>query len=220
MPFFARVEIALACGDDFIHSGCEHFLAQRGEIVVPAEFVPEFERLALVGRKHRFEIDLVLKAGALRDLCEHFSPVAIHDRIEFSECREEVIADGAIVARADVIADGPGVNHLIAKWEICERLRGGELALRGVARRLRERALVINTEAVFDCVLNVAFRVDRAGEVMMQIAAFGHAMEEIFEEHRIAANIFEILSRALGGGLRVCCCRRQDDACKHYAHCD
>src|SRR5580658_10173492 len=143
----------------------------------------------------------MLKPGALGNFCKHFSPVPVHNRIEFSESGEEVIADGAIVARADIIADGPGVNHLIAKWKICERLRGGELAFRGVAWRLGEAALAIDAEAVFDRVLNVAFGVDRAGEVMMQIGAFWHAMEKIFEEHRIVADGFEILGRARGWGL-------------------
>ena len=135
---------------------------------------------------------------------EHFTPVFVGDGIEFSECGEEVMADVAIVWRGDEIADGPGINHMVAQRKIGKRLRGGYFALRGIARRRRKgHDDAVNTQAVCHGVVDVAFGVHRAGKVMVQIAALGHARQKIHQRGGIVARGFQELRGAVGGRRRL-----------------
>src|SRR5580704_19492842 len=98
----------------------------------------------------------MLRAGAMDYFGEHFAPVLVGDRIEFSECGEEMMADVAIVWRGDEIADGPGINHVVAQWKIRQSLGGGYFALRRITGWRREGCDdAVNAQAVGDGVVNV-----------------------------------------------------------------
>jgi hypothetical protein len=122
----------------------------------------------------------MLGAGAVHYFGEHFAPMLVGDWIEFSERGEKMMADVAIVGRRDEIADGPGIDYVVAQRKIRECLRGGYFALRRIARRRREsHDDAVDAQAVCHGIINVAFGVHRAGKVMVQISALGHARQKI-----------------------------------------
>ena len=105
---------------------------------------------------------------------EHFTPMPIRHRIEFPERREKMVPHVAIVGAGNKIADGPAINHVIAQRKIRQRLLRGDAALRRIARGLREcRCDAVNTQAFLHRVINIAFCIDGAGKVIVQIAALG-----------------------------------------------
>ena len=85
----------------------------------------------------------------------------------------------------------------------------------GYGLRLIERLLGrIHAETVFDGLLNEGLGVDGAVQMIVQIGALGHALQEVSQSERIVAHALQLVDRALGRGLHLLCrlCR-----CGRYA---
>src|SRR4029077_608834 len=95
---------------------------------------------------------------------------------------EVLVGEGAGCGNAAFTADGLGrdaARHFLG-FEECER---GE----------------IDAESVFGAGANPSFGVDGAGEVAVEVSAFGHAQEEVVKLERILADGFEGAGGALLG---------------------
>ncbi len=110
------------------------------------------------------------------------------------------MAHVAVVGSRHKIADRPGIDYVVAQRKIRQRLSGGYFALRGIAGRRRKRHNdAVNAQAIFHGIVNVAFGIDRTGKVMVQIAALGHARQEIHQCGGIVARRLQKLRGAICG---------------------
>ena len=193
----AGVEVAAAVGDRRGKAGREYALPQLGEIIGPGDLAGELEHLALIGREHRFEIDLVLRRRAVRHLSQHLAPVAVRHEIELVEGREEVQANIGVGGARRKVSRRERVDRVTAEHEIRQRARRGKASGFGRARRRFDRKRrAVDAVAVFHRVPDVAFRVHRAREVMMEVAAFGHPFEKMHQQWARRAQLCESGSRA------------------------
>src|ERR1700677_86807 len=92
------------------------------------------------------------------------------------------------------------IDRLVAKDEVGQRARGRESARRRIARWCDDRiAPAVDAVAVLHCVADVALRIDRAGEVMMQVATLRHSLEKMHQQRALRSDVVQIRGRAIGG---------------------
>ncbi len=161
---------------------------------------------------------LVLIGGAADHLIEPGTGMSRIDAAEFLEGPEKMVVPRLPFRRHEA-AHGEGVDQAVVKAEILVDSRSrnfARFALRRGARcrmRLIERILGrIHAETVFDGLLNEGLGIDGAVQMIVQIGALGHALQEVAQSKRVVADALELLHSALGRGLhllrRLCRCGR------------
>ena len=187
-------------------------------------------------RLHQLEILLVLRGGARRDLVEKLTGMTRVGAAEFGEGSEEMV-----VARyglgGDEAAHGKGIDQLVVKSLVLERFRGWNVAgladrlgLGSGLDRLRLREPLrhsVYAELVIGADADERLGVDRAIQMIVQIGALRHALQEVAQSERVVADSFELLHRALGGcGLHLLRhirgggrCQERNDACPEASSC-
>ena len=138
--------------------------------------------------------------GAARDLGEHVARLAAVRRAELVERGEEVV-----VARLDAVAEAlhrPGAQNLVVGDVVAERV--AERPLAGGARPgLREQRDHVHADAAGRAAADHRLRVHGARQVVVQVAALGHVVEERVALHLVAAVALQVLGRSqLGRGSR------------------
>ncbi len=207
---FGFVEIGARYGDVVAQAFGEKLIAEIAEaaIGVPAEFFGDGGGV-LEGRSfHQFEVLLVLRGGAGGDFVEKFAGVDVRNAVEFREGVEEMIV-AADAGGGDETAHGECVNERVVEMLIGHGVSGGDIAV--AADGLRREAVrhgarlekrvggEIHAEIVFGGGANPGFGVDRAGEVVVQVRALGHADEKCVEIQRIGAGEIERVRGAIFG---------------------
>jgi hypothetical protein len=186
--------------------------AHRREIVVPANLAPEADRFTLIGCEHRLEVDLVLNRGAMRNLGEHLPPVAVGDQIELEKRFEEMNERAAVLGGGYEIPAGERVDRQVAECVVVDRAFRRPHALRGIARRRDDGERRVDAVAVFERVVDVTLGVDGTGQMVVQVAALGHSLEEVEQSLRITVHGGQICRGAVrGGGVPRHRCRHEDE---------
>jgi len=95
----------------------------------------------------------------------------------------------AIFRRGMEIPDRQRVNHQVAKNKIADRLRRRQQSTNRIARRRQylERSAV-DAIPIFHRVVDVAFRVHGAGQMMVQVAALRHPLEKAHQLQRLLSH--------------------------------
>jgi hypothetical protein len=107
--------------------------------------------------------------------------------------------------RGNEAAHGKRVDQRVVEILIGEGLRGGHLARAAVGLgRHQSMACKVHAKAVFRGVAKESLGVDSAGQMVVQVRAFGHPREKRFEVERIRARGFIRAGRALLGSSRRC----------------
>ena len=168
------------------------------------------------GRDERLEVLLVLGRGAAGDLGEHVPRLAAVGRAELVERGEEVV-----VAGLDAVAEAlhrPGAQDLVVEDVVAERV--AERPLAGGARSgLREQRDHVHADAAGRAAADHRLRVHGARQVVVQVAALGHVVEEGVALHLVAAVALQVLGRSeLGGGSRRGEQREQEKRGREEAH--
>ncbi len=173
-------------------------------------------------RLHELEVLLILRGSAGSHLVDPFSGVALVDA-ELGEGREELIV-AAEAGRGNKAAHGKGIDEavvevLIGGGKHAGEPRGGNHVIS--ARGMDEaEACGIDTEAVLGCLADECFGIDGAGEMDVEVGAFGEPQQKRIERGRAGAGGFVKGVGGAGfradgrggtfGGLR----RRRMDYCK------
>ena|SRR6476661_9275068 len=135
------------------------------------------------------------RRGARSGFRQHLSGVTVGGGTKLAKGGKEMVMTG--FGASDELAHGQGVQQMAVKIALLQGDAGGRLAGGGIARRLRERKSgAVDTQAVLHGVLDKAFRIDRAGKMVMEIAALGHLLEKRMQKQRLVANRIKI-----AGGL-------------------
>jgi hypothetical protein len=140
-----------------------------------------------IERRHDFEILFILGGGTSRNLIEPFAYVRRVCAYEFRKRVEEMVVTGAARCRHET-PHGKSVNDrvvqvLVAK-SLCDRdltigANGiGRIALRQALRFSKRKTLQRDAETVLCTGPNPRFRVYGSIQMIVQVAAFGHAYEK------------------------------------------
>ena len=97
----------------------------------------------------------------------------------------------------DELAHGKCVQQMPVKRAVLQGDAGGRLAAGGITRRLREgESCAVNAQTVLHGELDEAFRIDRAGKMVVKIATLGHLLQKCVQKQRLVADGLKI-----SGGL-------------------
>jgi hypothetical protein len=88
---------------------------------------------------------------------------------------------------------GERVQQMAIERAVLQGRARGKLASAGVARWLRDRKIrAIHTQTIFHSKLDKALRIDRAGKMVVKIAALGHLLQEDVQEQWLIADRLKI----------------------------
>lgn len=124
---------------------------------------------------------------------------------EFRECPEEMVVSGHAL-RGDEAAHRKRIDQIVVESLVFGYVGGGNIAGlthgRGLGSRLDRLRFSeglrgrIYAETVFAADADEGLGIDRAVEMIVQIGALRHALEELAKSQRIAADGIELLARA------------------------
>jgi len=207
--FGARAGLVLGqrltgCGGDFFEASRQQAVAHLGEVAVPTQLHAQFGGRASVGRMHEFDVFDMLARGAIDHGGDRFGYVAVRCQAELVEGSEEVVVTGFVSGAP--VAHGPGIDDLVIEDVVvigAADSRLGRVFLAGIAGGSHEaRGGAVHAEIVGDGEVNQIFGVDRAIEVIVQIAAFRHVVEKSQQQRGFLAYRVQIARRFLLGSLR------------------
>jgi hypothetical protein len=161
--------------------------AVRSKSCVPAGFVRQWiNRLAVDG--HHLQIRLILLRRPAGQIGQEGAAVFGLDGVEFGEGGEEMIV-GGFPPRHEA-AHGEAVDQGVAQSIVGSGACGGHLALPAAAILVRQHQRAgpkVGAQAVFGGGIEVAFGIHRSGQVVVQVAALGHAQQKGVERGRVGA---------------------------------
>ena len=141
--------------------------------------------------------------GAVDDGGNGFGNVIVGYEFEFVEGGEEMIVAGFVSGAP--VAHGPGVDDLAVEDMVVVGAadRGlRRVVLAGVARRGEQtRGRPVDAEIVGGGPVDHVFGVDRAVEMVVQVSALGHVVQEGEQQRRLVADGVEIAGGFLFGRL-------------------
>ena len=189
------VELLTGSSQNLWQPAGQQLLLQPAKIIVPTDGLGECLQVFAGWRKHQLLIDLVLGSGAGGRLRQRFVRGAVRRLGVLAEHREEVVVSG--LARVLPVAHRDGVNDVDIELGILEGVL--DRHRRHVARWPAEgQGPGIDALTFLRRPLNVRFRINRSGEVIVQVAALGHFAQKGQQQVGVVANALEV---ALGGGL-------------------
>ncbi len=194
------VENGAGGGDAFAEAVGEKGIAEAGEFggagrcgegmaEGSADFFAEVGAVAVVERIHNLEVLLVLVGGAGGEFVEPGSAIEFGGGAEFFKGGEEVVVT-ALLSGGDEVAHGEGVNGLVVVGLPGGKFGGGDLvggAGSGLSGGGESGEGGIVAEAVGGGDGKEVFGIDLAGEMDVEVPAFGHADEEGAEGAGVAA---------------------------------
>ena len=172
----------------------QQLLLQPAKIIIPADGLRECLQVLAGRRYHQLLIQLVLRRRPSSGLGQHFAFGAVRSFPKLSEGVEEMVVPR--LSRQLPVAHGIGVDHSGIEARIVEGLadRGRGTAGTGAYRE----GLRIHAILALRTPLDERFRVNGAGQVIVQVAALGHLAQKRQQQVGILANALEV---ALGAGL-------------------
>src|SRR5208282_1101146 len=137
-------------------------------------------------------------------LGESVADVLLQSRAELLEGSEKVIVARFLLAMP--VAHRPGIHQLVVEDLVLIGATYRRLDLVGLARITgcanQFRSAAVHAESVFRGPVDHAFRIDRARQVDMQVAALGHLPQKCLQQPRLMPHRFKILRRFLLRALR------------------
>src|SRR5215471_8865090 len=209
-------ESLAGCCGDFFESAGEQSVAHFAVVVFPSELHRELWGGASVGGVHELDVLQVLFGSAIDDRGDAVGSVVVRGESELAEGSEEVIV-ARFLARAGV-AHRPRVDDLVIEnlVTIGAADRGlGSVVLTGIAGwGYESRCGAVNAEVVRRGEVYEVLGVDRSREVVVEISALGHVVEEGEEQRWLIADRVEIAGGSLLRSLREGECREDyEDKC-------
>ena len=191
-------------GGDFFQAAGQQILAHAGEVVVPSQFHAEFRGGVAVGGMHELDVLHVFFRGAIRDAGHRFGGVIFSHRQELVEGSKEMVM-GGFVARPP-IAHRPGVDDLPVENLIvvgAANRRLGSVFFAGITRSAEQTGSgAVDAKIVGSSPVDHVFGIDRAREVIVQVAPFGHVVQEREQQRGLVADGVEVAGSTLLGCLR------------------
>ncbi len=207
----AFIELGTLLRQEFRQARVEQLLAQVCEVRLQVDWPQVLGQSRSgrpeVGRIHDFKVLLVLRGGSTGQLIHPLTHMlGVFYRQEVIEGCEKVVVP-RLPGGGNKRPHGEHVDQLVVEVLVGECV-GGALALfptnrlrRQTARcgrcLIKRKGLGVDTEIVFRCLTDEAFRVHRARQVSVQIGALGHIVQEGVEGKRsLPASLLEGSSRA------------------------
>jgi hypothetical protein len=191
-------------GSDFFQAAGQEFFSHYGEVGVPSEPHAELSGGAAIGSVHELDVLHVLARGAVDDGGDGFGHVVVGGESELVEGGEEVIVT-RLVARSPV-AHRPRVNDLVVEDVVVVGAADSgfrRVMFAGIAGGAHQaRSGAVHAEVVVRGKIEQIFRVDRAVEVIVQVAALGDVVQKSQQHGGLAAKRIEIARCSLLGRLR------------------
>ena len=144
--------------------------------------------------------------------CEELTGVTRIGAAEFREGSEEMVVRGAGLRR-DKATHGKGIDQLVVKGLVLEGVRGWNIAFLadrlglssgfdrlGLRESLRHG---VYAELVLSADADERLGVDGTIQMIVQIGALRHALQEIAQSKRVVAHALQFLHGALGRGLHL-----------------
>ena len=167
-------------GGDFLQAAGQKLLAHFGEVVFPGQAHAELGGGASIGGVHEFDILHVFAGGAVDHGGDGLGDMVVRGQSELVEGGEEVVVAG-LVAGAPV-AHGPCVDDLVVEDVVV--VGAADAGLRrvmfaGIAGGAQQAGRgAVDAEIVGCREVEKVLGVDRAIEVVVQIAALGDIVQE------------------------------------------
>jgi hypothetical protein len=138
-----------------------------------------------------------MSRGSTRSgLGKHFCGVTVGGSAELAEGGKEMVMAG--FSSGNKLSHGKGVQQVAIERTVLQGDASWRLACSGIAWRRRERkGCAINAQAILRGVLDEAFRIDCAGEMVMKVAALRHLLQERVQKQRLIAHRLKISSGLL-----------------------
>jgi hypothetical protein len=184
---FSVIENGASDGNVVAQSRRKQIAAKLGQVLTPTGLFGNCGGVSEIERGHDFEILFILRGGASRNLVE---PLAYMRRVCAYELRkrvEEMVMSGASRHRYKA-AHRESVNDRVVQVLVAKGLCNRDLAIGadGIARIALHQALRFRKRKTFErhaeTVLcggtNPRFRVYGSIQMIVQVAAFGHAYEK------------------------------------------
>ena len=193
-------------GGDFLQAAGEKFLAHFGEVVFPVQLHAELRGSAAIGGVHEFDILHVFAGGAVDHGGDGFGDMVVRGQSELVEGGEEMVVAG-LVAGAPV-AHGPCVDDLVVEDVVV--IGAADAGLRrvmfaGIAGGAQQAGRgAVDAEIVGCREVEQILGVNRAIEVVVQVAALGDVVQESQQQGGLVADRVEIARRLLLSGLSCC----------------
>ena len=213
-PRLRLVQGAAGGSHAVVQAGSQHRFASAIEISAPGEVLAQIHHRP-EDFDHQFQVLLVLSRGARGDFGKEVAHVRLSDRQEFQKAVEEMVVRGF---RAGLeVAHGECVHHLAVEHGIAERGAGGRARL-GIARwRAQRHRLAVHAEAVVGGILDEALGVNRAHQVVVQVATLGHVVKKRVQQQRLMPHRFQVARGALFGCLHLGCGRQREKKYEYNA---
>ena len=201
---FSGADFVAAGGDFVAEAMVEELLTKGGEVGAEADLVGDGGRVAEGWGLHELKVLLVLSGGARGDFVDPFAGVRSLEAREVGEGGEELVVP-AEAGHGDETAQGEGVDQAVVEVLVggchVSRERGGRDELGG-ARGLGEfEGGGVDAEAVLGGVANKGLGVDCAGEMDVEVGAFGELLEEGAKGERALVTVAEKGARGAGFGF-------------------
>ena len=189
---------------DFFQAAGQKLFAHLRVVAVPAELHAEFRGGASVGGVHEFDVLHVLAGGAVDDGGDAFGYVVMRRETELVEGGEEVVV--ARLVPGAPVAHRPGVDDLVVEDVVVIGAADaglGRVVFAGIAGSAEQlRGGAVDAEIVGRSEVEQVFGVDCAVEMIVQVSALGHVVQEGKQQWRLVADRVEIARGFLLGGLR------------------
>ena len=214
-PQFIQGELLTRALDDLLHPGVHEFLAHPGEIIDPADLGSQLRGGVAIRSVHQLDILKMIVGGAGGGFGDGVSIAIDHRRKKLVESGKEVV-----VARfflGPPVTHGPGVNQRVVKDMVVVGATGGGLAGKSLAGDIAGRCedvggCAVNAHSVRGGIVDQVLRVNRARQMIVQIAALRHAAQKSQQEGWFLPDRLHVLrSSLLNGGSGLCRrdCQRQ-----------
>ena len=150
------------------------------EVVVPAQFRPQLSGGPAIGRVHELDVLNMLFCGAIQDRSDRLRHMIVSGEPELVECGEEMIVSRFFCAAP--VAHRPGVDDLVIENVVVIGAadRGlGRVVLTGIAGRSEQAgSRPVDAHVVGGRPVDDVFGVERAVEMVVQVPALRHLLEE------------------------------------------
>jgi hypothetical protein len=192
---FGIVEKLAGVGHDLGKAAGQKLLTQFAEIIVPSQGRAKACRSASIRVEHCFQVLQTARRGAGSGFRQHLSGVTVGGGTKLAEGGKEMVVTG--FSAGNKLSHGERVQQVAVKSTVLQGDGGWRLAAGGIARRWRERkSYTIDAQAILDSKSDKAFRIDRAGKMIVKIATLWHLLQESVQKQRLVANRIKI-----SGGL-------------------
>src|SRR5438874_11611436 len=149
------------------------------------------------GRVHQLEILFILGVGPRGDFVEPLAEMAVVGAATLFEGLVEVIVTGH-AGRWNEAAYGKGMDQRVVKRLIfvgvgCGKLAASAASVSWLGERKRS---YVDAVLVFRRGANPGFRVDGATQMIVEVRAFGHFLEQVAKLQRVRTRCVEVESRS------------------------